>query len=130
MTFRNVWINNCTFEGNIARFSAAAIITSNVSIFNSRFLFNRANFSQFIISSVVFVGQDCVLQVHNCTFKDNIAGTAVIASYYSIVFISNSTFTRNGVILSGGALLAYGSTVHVLSSAFNDNVAAYDGGVI
>ena len=133
MTFSNVWINNCTFEGNIARFSAAAIfaeITSNVSIFSSHFLLNRANFTQFIISSVVFVGQDCILQVHNCTFKDNIAGTAVIASYYGVVFISNSTFTHNRAMLSGGALFAYGSTVHVLSSAFNGNLAAYDGGVI
>ena len=133
VTFSNVLINDCTFEGNVAPFSAAAIFTesmSNISIFNSHFLFNGANSSGVIISSIIFVGQDTLLQVHNCTFKDNTAGTAVIASYRGIISISNSSFSHNRAMLSGGALLVYSSTIDIFNSVFMNSTAVYDGGVI
>ena len=56
---------NCTFERNAVSFSLAAIFAdsmSNMSIFSSHFLFNRANSSR-ALSGILFVGQNTMLQV-------------------------------------------------------------------
>lgn len=58
---------NCTFERNAVSFSVAAIFAdsmSNISIFSSHFLFNRANSSRAsALSGILFVGQNTMLQV-------------------------------------------------------------------
>ena len=130
ITFSNVWIESCAFEGNAAQFSATAAIfadkISNISILDSRFLNNEAsNFS-----SVLFLGPDSNLHVSNCTFKDNIAGTAMIISVNGDISINGSTFNHNRAIFSGGAIFAYGSSVHISQSIFNNNSVLYNGGVL
>ena len=131
-TFSDVRIENCAFEGNIAQFSATAAIfankKSNISILSSYFLHNEAsNFS-----SILFLDQQSNLHIGNCTFYNNIAGTAVIISANADVSINNSMFSHSTsrAILSGGVIFAYGSSVHISHSEFFNSSVIYNGGVL
>ena len=131
----SVQIDSSTFERNVRNSSAAAIFAkgrSNTSIFNSRFLFNTAVYSASSnsFSTVIYVGEDCMLQVSNSTFSENLAGTSVIAVFFGLVYITDSTFLNNHAMLSGGAVFFYESEVYITNSYFVNNSAECEGGAM
>ena len=128
----NVDVDNVMFEENSARFGAAIFVgkTSNVTITNSQFLYNNASNEGV---GVVFVDQDCSLQVSNSTFRENVAGFGIISSYRSTVAIGNSSVLVSNSVLSnfyGGAVIAYNGSLFISDSIFSNNIGQSNGGAI
>ena len=125
----NVNIDNVMFDGNSAQFGGAIFVTksSNVSITNSQFFSNNASNTGF---GVLFVDQDCSLQVSNSTFSKNMAGFGIISLYKSTVAIRDSSmFASNTVFSCGGAVFAYNGSVQISDSKFSNNRGERGGAV-
>ena len=125
----NVDVDNVMFEENSAQFGAAIFVgkTSNVTITNSQFLYNKASKTGY---GVVFVDQDCSLQVSNSTFSENMADYGIISSYRSTVAIGNgSAFISNTVLSNGGAVIIYNGYLHISDSMFSKNIGNSGGAV-
>lgn len=126
----SVNIDNVVFEGNSAQFGAAIFIgkSSNISIINSQFLKNKADNAGV---GVLFVDQDCSLQVSNTTFSENIGGFGIISSYKSSIAISNSSaFISNTVLFYGGAVFVYDGSLQISDSRFSNNIGGDKGGAV
>ena len=131
-TQSNALIYNTIFEGNSAHFGTSIYVgkRSNVSINNSQF-FNEASTSGSSGFGVLFVDQDCSVQVSNSTFNNNKAGYGVISSFGGTVVINNDTiFVSNTALVYGGAVFVYNGSLYVNHSTFLNNTAGNGGGVI
>ena len=107
-TKSNALIHNTTFEGNSAHLGTSIYVGkgSNVLINNSQF-FNEMNTSGSGFG-VLFVDQDCSVQVSNSMFSNNMASYGVISSFGGTVVINNDTiFMSNTALISGGAVFIY-----------------------
>lgn len=72
------------------------------------------------------------VNIYNCTFRDNVAGTiggALGISFYSVVRIYNCLFENNNGPFNGGAIATFGYT-QIYNSTFVGNSTTSNGGAI
>jgi hypothetical protein len=119
----NVIINNCTFQGNNAKYgSAIYAYNSSLDITDCQFLQNSASYS------TVFHYESQV-NISHCIFNSNNAenGAAVYCSANSASTIKNCLFENNRALYSAGAIYNYQGELAVDSCSFTENSAEFGG---
>ena len=122
----NIFFNNQNIGGYYS-----ALFTrkhANISIVNTTFVYNSANYSScgafHIVDSSVYI-VDSVFY-YNWARDDGGAGCITNGN----LSISNSNFIQNFAMGVGGALTSDNSSVTITKSVFRDNMAVYSGGAL
>ena len=127
----SIVMKDTIFEGNNAEFGAAIYAQeSNISVNNSRFIYNRA----FSGGGVLDV-DSCSIHIAVCSFSGNIAEDSggVIMTSGSSFHIADSSFSNNvacGPVLNfsgGGVIHSSRDSFHIANSTFSNNTAALGG---
>ena len=115
-------IINCTFEKCFAEKQGGAVYSNgDLCIYNSTFLYNRANYG-----GAMYGGS-----VYNCTFKNNSAYLDGGAMYGGAAY--NSTFDSNIANFYDGRIGGNGGAIFggdAYNCTFKNNIAHRDGGAI
>ena len=118
----NIIIEHCILEGNSADIGGAIFteLKSNITIFNSTFVENHVPFH----GGVLYSDRGYAVAVHNSNFVRNSAregGVFVVEK--TILFIHESDFIQNNVVINGGAVYAYQGSLLIFKSQFICNFA-------
>ena len=133
---------------------ALLITSSNVSVTNTKFVFNEAKIGGVLFAYKSFISisgcthsynralhggvvatVDSTVDLDSSNFSQNTAtfedssGGGVIATFEGSFNITNSTFNNNSAGHSG-VIRTFGGSFEIASSTFNNNSAVYGGGVM
>ena len=134
-TTSSILVFNCSFISNTAALAGALCTTGNnidIIIRMSLFYSNAAN----ITGGVLFVaGMNNSVTIQHSRFTDNVAeysygGVLYITGSYSMVNISQSMFNQNEASENAGVFYIENSSLSILQSSFDGNIAGLSGGAI
>ena len=140
VTYSNLTITSCKFDGNSANMGGAIFsdLESSINITNSEFKFNRAEgcnelYICFGFGGALFIGGNSTVVIHNSTFYNNTSGVdgGMAGVFHANLFIFGSHVYNNVAVNNGGVVATFeGSHLHMDTTMFNNNAALSNGGVI
>ena len=131
----NISVEGTIFDGNSAELFGAAITVenSNISFTQCHFMNNKAgnNTAVYPTGFGMIFSYGSYLFVDGSKFTDNnVAVGGALFVYYSILYITNSSFYNNIATQYGGVIGAKLSSCHIVNSSFSNNSVFQYGGVI
>ncbi len=121
-TVSSLTIDNCRFIGNEGSNGGGIYCwdTTGLTITNCSFSGNVTGNT----GGGIWISQDCVVALSNCTFTENEAVQAggLGAHSYSVVTLSNCTFRNNSVSFNGGGVWAWYADVTIDNCIIADSV--------
>ena len=137
VTYSNLAVNNCHFEGNKANFGGAIFseLESNITISKSIFTSNHATCGNngFCLGGALFIDERCTVNIKNCKFLNNTSDLdgGMAATFTATLLVFRSLFYENAAKRHGGTVTAFfNASVSVESTRAYGNKAIGDGGVV